>query len=184
MSTKNNKSKEIIHYFCENCNKECFEKYGSGRFCSIKCAKSYSTKEKRNEINNKVSKKLKKYKFKKLYVKKCSGCGNIYFTTSQSKIYCSTHCSHKYAQLGKHKKHGKDRKKGSGGYRHKGGKSKVFKYINWLGYEMYLNKDEIKVAKILDERKIQWTRNTTGFKYITVDNKERKYYPDFKILNK
>lgn len=29
--------------------------YGSGRFCSSKCARSYSTKQKRGEINKKVS---------------------------------------------------------------------------------------------------------------------------------
>lgn len=43
---------------CENCNKEHEGTYGSGRFCSKLCARSFSTKAKRNEINKKVSKKL------------------------------------------------------------------------------------------------------------------------------
>lgn len=48
---------------CENCNKEFFEdwrKYPKGkpRFCSEKCSRSFSTKSKRKEINEKVSKKL------------------------------------------------------------------------------------------------------------------------------
>jgi hypothetical protein len=30
------------HYHCEYCNKEVFEKYGSGRFCSQKCANGFS----------------------------------------------------------------------------------------------------------------------------------------------
>lgn len=44
---------------CENCNKEHDGSYGSGRFCSSKCARGFSTKAKRKEINEKVSKKLK-----------------------------------------------------------------------------------------------------------------------------
>lgn len=43
---------------CENCNVEIFERYGSGRFCSSKCARGFSTKSKRAEINLKVSKAL------------------------------------------------------------------------------------------------------------------------------
>ncbi len=43
---------------CENCNKENEGSYGSGRFCSSKCSRSFSTKSKRKEINEKVSKTL------------------------------------------------------------------------------------------------------------------------------
>ena len=44
---------------CENCNIEHNNNYGSGRFCSEKCARGFSSKEKRLEINKKVSLKLK-----------------------------------------------------------------------------------------------------------------------------
>lgn len=44
---------------CETCNREHQGTYGSGRFCSSKCARGYSTKAKRKEINAKVSLKLK-----------------------------------------------------------------------------------------------------------------------------
>lgn len=43
---------------CQNCNIEHEGTYGSGRFCSNKCARSFSTKSKRLQINEKVSKKL------------------------------------------------------------------------------------------------------------------------------
>ena len=43
---------------CENCNNEHNGSYGSGRFCSLECAKSFSTKAKRSEINSAVSEKL------------------------------------------------------------------------------------------------------------------------------
>lgn len=44
---------------CENCNKDHDGSFGSGRFCKEECARSYSTKNKRKGINEKVSKKLK-----------------------------------------------------------------------------------------------------------------------------
>jgi len=40
---------------CENCQDEHEGTYGSGRFCSSKCARGFSTKEKRSLINEKVS---------------------------------------------------------------------------------------------------------------------------------
>lgn len=44
---------------CENCQNEYNIKYGSGRFCSQQCARGFSTKTKRDEINKKVSETLK-----------------------------------------------------------------------------------------------------------------------------
>ena len=44
---------------CEKCGKVMTEYYGSGRFCSSKCAKSFSTSKNREEINKKVGAKLK-----------------------------------------------------------------------------------------------------------------------------
>ena len=38
---------------CENCGVEYYMKYGSGRFCCEKCARSFSTKSTRKEINPK-----------------------------------------------------------------------------------------------------------------------------------
>ena len=47
---------------CEHCESVHDGHYGSGRFCSPKCARSFSTSEKRNEINKKVSDTLKGYR--------------------------------------------------------------------------------------------------------------------------
>lgn len=44
---------------CEFCGKEHNGKYGSGRFCSSTCARAFSTKNKRDNINKSVSEKLK-----------------------------------------------------------------------------------------------------------------------------
>lgn len=46
---------------CENCTKEHDGTYATGRFCSSKCSRSFSTKEKRKLINQKISKKIKQY---------------------------------------------------------------------------------------------------------------------------
>lgn len=43
---------------CECCGVIHDGNYGSGRFCCIKCARAFSTKEKREEINQKVSVKM------------------------------------------------------------------------------------------------------------------------------
>lgn len=43
---------------CELCGKEHDGSYGSGRFCSQKCARSFSTSKNRKNINKKVSKKM------------------------------------------------------------------------------------------------------------------------------
>lgn len=40
---------------CERCGKDHTGEYGSGRFCSCKCAKGFSTKAKRQEISAKIS---------------------------------------------------------------------------------------------------------------------------------
>ncbi len=43
---------------CENCENEHDGSYGSGRFCGPKCARSFSTKARRQEINKKVSRAM------------------------------------------------------------------------------------------------------------------------------
>jgi len=45
---------------CENCGVEHDGTYGSGRFCSTKCSRGFSTKAKRKEINKKISDSLQK----------------------------------------------------------------------------------------------------------------------------
>lgn len=44
---------------CECCGKFHNKEYGSGRFCNASCARRFSTKEKRQEINEKVHNKMK-----------------------------------------------------------------------------------------------------------------------------
>lgn len=69
---------------CKNCRvKQAFKYslYSSGNFCSRQCARAFATKEKRNEINIKVSKKLKKYPDDDFFVTKQVELYEILFET-------------------------------------------------------------------------------------------------------
>lgn len=48
-------SKDQSSKICENCASTLTVNYGSGRFCSVQCARGFSTKNKRSEISKKVS---------------------------------------------------------------------------------------------------------------------------------
>ena len=74
---------------CENCGNEHDGSYGSGRFCSTKCSRGFSTKNKRKEINEKVSETFKKYK-KELAL--CEYC-KIEKVKRKGKKFCSLSCS-------------------------------------------------------------------------------------------
>jgi len=80
---------------CENCKIEHGGKYGSGRFCSSKCARGFSTKAKRSLINEKVRKTIKE---KHPWIKNvCKWCKNE-FKVVYSKRHqetCSRSCAAK-----------------------------------------------------------------------------------------
>jgi hypothetical protein len=67
---------------CEYCSKEHDGTYGSGRFCSEKCARGFSSRNKREEINRKVSLKLKR-----IPDKLCSICG-VLLSYNNSSGFC------------------------------------------------------------------------------------------------
>lgn len=75
---------------CENCGTSHSGDYGSGRFCNIKCSRSFSTKSKRIEINEKVSNTLSKKS-----VKHCPICDSEFNTSRKTSIYCSKSCAGK-----------------------------------------------------------------------------------------
>jgi hypothetical protein len=159
---------------CENCYNEHKGEYGSGRFCSMKCSRGFSTKSKRAEINKKVSNKLKK----ELEEKNCLICG---IPTNSKNKTCSKECRKEWAskiQTGI-KKDGNY--SNNGGVRPGGGKSKMIEYVNHSGIKMKLNPEEIRIAKVLDHIKIDWDRNTNGFLYNDTEGRERKFYPDFYV---
>lgn len=80
---------------CENCKKLHNGEYGSGRFCSQKCARSFSTRKKRKEINQKVSKTLRT-RSRPLIDKICLECNKIFkvkWSKRNQQKFCSKRCS-------------------------------------------------------------------------------------------
>ena len=52
-------------------------------------------------------------------------------------------------------------------------------HVSWLGNEEVLHGGwELKVAKYMDERKINWSKSKEHFTYI-FEEKEHEYFPDF-----
>jgi hypothetical protein len=159
---------------CEKCNKEHDGRFGSGRFCSRQCANSRNLSR---ETYKEISRKLKQANPVRYVEITCAFCKKLFIAEySNRSIKC---CSRKCAFTpGQHHWRVKDSSK-MGGLRDRGGKSKVYEYINWLGNKMYLNNHEIRLAKILDQEKLNWQRNNKGFQYINLKGENRKFHPDF-----
>ena len=91
---------------CELCGKQISTLYGSGRFCSEKCSRSFSSKAKRQEINKKVSDTLRGRKVggigfqvgfdARRYKYQCSACER-WFREKEKQRYSvhSLHCKGK-----------------------------------------------------------------------------------------
>lgn len=79
---------------CENCKSTNDRTYGSGRFCCEKCARGFSSKAKRKEINKKVSAKLKGKRWIDGHSYQiCEyGCGNLAkYQLKNGRWCCSQH---------------------------------------------------------------------------------------------
>jgi len=77
---------------CENCGIEHDGTYGSGRFCSKECARSFSSKLNTNIRNEKISKTLKNKHIRETICKKC---GTIVYTKGSSPNVCCDKCRQK-----------------------------------------------------------------------------------------
>lgn len=78
---------------CENCGNNYSIIYGSGRFCSEKCARGFSSKEKRLEINKKVSIKLGGNGL--VGYNNCLNCGKKIRIKNK---FCNQKCQHNYSR--------------------------------------------------------------------------------------
>lgn len=198
-----NKTK-YLELTCDECDiifktKAKDKKASVRNFCSKKCSienlnTQNNIEDRRKTINKKISESLKgkKYVIKDKSIKEdrtknyvsliCQGCKTNFCSINRKKMkYCSPECVKKYLyESVEYRTKMSIRLKGkSGGLRNGGGYSKVYEYINTYGEKMYLNKSEIKIAKVLDNLKVVWNRNNKGFDYIDLVGNNRKYYPDF-----
>ena len=159
---------------CENCEVSHTGEYGSGRFCSIKCSRGFSTKAKRKEINEKVSLKMKKDG----HIKQCEFCGNDFKTKRKIKRFCNSSCStkklHTDVDFREKIKKKLDENGNWGGYQKNSSRGKSGWY---KGYWCDSSYELVYVIYNL-EHNIKFQRNKEGFEYI-FNNKTYKYYPDF-----
>ena len=79
---------------CENCQSLHNGSYGSGRFCTSKCARSFSTKLNRNAINEKVSRTFSSKPSTRI-TKLCDHCNATFEVAynKRSQKTCSLTCS-------------------------------------------------------------------------------------------
>lgn len=74
---------------CESCYQQHNGAYGSGRFCSSACARSFSTAKKRKSINARVSIKLSKPKTTRL----CLVCNKTFVVKKKQQKFCTKTCA-------------------------------------------------------------------------------------------
>jgi hypothetical protein len=161
---------------CENCGTDHSGTYASGRFCSKKCSFGFSTKAKRELINEKVSKALKReYEF---FEKICEVCSVNFQTVKNTQRFCSSVCQVKHLTNSPEAREkisisvqGK-----TGGYRTKSGTAKRYgaEYRGvWLDSSW-----EVKFAERLNSLGVHWER-PAPLEYCDESGKRRKYYADF-----
>ena len=184
---------------CENCNISHEGNYGSGRFCSSPCSRSFSTKGKRELINKKVSTTFKEKIEKGIkmgYInpvgkedRKCVICGEEFrVTTTSKKKACSNSCRVKFAwRSGKFNNVDWSKVQleaySTGKNYVGGGTTKWIKYKDIKVQGSY----EYRACEILDlmiEKKEirKWGYGVTRINY-SYDGKERTYIIDFTLYN-
>ena len=179
---------------CEICGKEFYRIKSElniyNNFCSHSCSATYNNTGR--VLSDYTKEKIRK-KLETNYDKKCPHCQKSFTTHKKDKIFCDKNCWKNYnlskekIKYVRHKRNWTKPKKDKplienrGGYREKGGRCKQIEYINIHKEKMMLNREEIIVAEHLDKLKLKWNRNKKGFNYLDLDNKYRKFYPDFYI---
>lgn len=144
---------------CENCNVNfIWNSKGSGRFCSLKCARGFSTKAKRKEINAKVSLKInekldageivgwcKKIK-NPIDSKICKQCGkNFQKPVYVKKSFCTLSCCMKFRALHRSPEQNLAISEGMKRAHREGRASTIGKFDRHLGQPSYPEKFFMKV---------------------------------------
>ena len=155
---------------CETCCKNHEEGYGSGRFCTAKCARAFSTRKNRIAINRKVSDSLKGRKIGfalnpdsgpkvPRITAVCSGCGKDFkILPSNPRKYCENSCWRSH----------------SGGFRERSGYGKC----GWWNGIHFQSTWELAFYLWCTSLGCKCERNRKGYPY-TWEGKRHFYYPDF-----
>jgi hypothetical protein len=175
---------------CENCENQHNGGYASGRFCSVKCSRGFSTKVNRKEIASKISKTLKNTGNPDVILK-CNSCGSEFIIcwSKRNQKNCSVSCSitkrNRDSVLSDDHKNNikkgvlKNYENGKNVY---GGRTKWYKYRDIKVQGTY----ELRTCHILDcmKNKLEiydWEYTNDRIKYTDINGKNRSYLLDFKI---
>jgi hypothetical protein len=182
---------------CENCNSYHSGEFGSGRFCSISCSRSFSTKLKRSDINRKVSKTLSNIT---TVSKNCPIC-NVQFEVkwkNRNQKHCSIRCSNKsnakksrkpgrignLGALGKTWKWSEESKRNLSSS-NRGGRCKWYDFIKTDNTLVKLQGSyELRFASVLNSIDPDWIKPTIHdrphqFEWIDSNGNTHWYTPDF-----
>jgi len=142
---------------CPTCGKILEYKYKHKTYCSVKCSPLSNIIPLKNKPQN------------------CVICGSIFYNIQSVKT-CSKKCKSLLLS--------KSLKEKTGGPRVGGGWGKHSDYTAKNGTIFHCQSNmEYSMCKILDVLNIKWQRNLKGFAYITIDGKNRKYYPDYYLID-
>lgn len=170
---------------CENCNSLTDESYASGRFCSKKCARGFSTKSNRQEINKKVSSSLMNRpsprkgtgtRYGILENRICSGCRNIFIAKYNTHTFCSNKCSRIGTTIETKNKISKKAKERVKNGTHQGWQSRKVRSYAEIFFEKVLNNNNINKYSV--EHKIK--KSDLGFKDVSNYFLDF-YFPDLKL---
>jgi hypothetical protein len=175
----------IIPKECEKCGIIPEVVYGSNRFCSSRCARSFSTSEKRREISRKTSDSLiKRFLIEKASknkkVKVCKFCHIEFEINKQNKHRncCTAECVSKLLSLKAHERSMKGNFDYSFGrriiYVENGRNIHCDSLIEWCAVK--------HLFEYFGEDKIEISRSTIRIHYKDPKNGKSRYYnPDFEV---
>jgi len=139
---------------CECCNNEHDGSYGYGRFCSMKCARCFSTKKNRSLINEKISilRKLQKHPD---VIKICKQCHKefVVYWYRRTHTFCSNSCASSNRNIGKKcSDYQKNKISNSVLQNYKDGKKVYGGFTKWYTYKDLKVQGifELRTCKILD----------------------------------
>lgn len=172
---------------CEKCKSILTDRYGSGRFCSVKCARSFSTSFCRSKINERIAASLKgKSSSRKgielvQRIERTCSCGKI-FRVTPSKVYqkhCSRSCPNLYESYSAATKAAFK----NGSKVVTGGRTPWLLYKNIHVQGTF----ELRTCVILDNWKehgrIQdWAYASKRISYVREDGTEHTYIIDFQVI--
>jgi hypothetical protein len=171
---------------CENCEANHNGSLGSGRFCSIKCSRSFSTKSKRSDINQKLSDALKQPDIELV----CDNCKQPYKIAFRKRIgrkFCSKSCSSKVNGFESFRDKVNWSEINSQSYASgknfvAGGRTKWLPYKDIKVQGTY----ELEACKKLDDLKEStlikdWQYSVTRISYKDSSGKQRTYIVDFTV---